>query len=576
MGPDLRIDWVEVCANPDDYEKLVKLLLQRLYEDGEVIDGRGGDGGREFQIRVSDGVIFFEAKSFTGRLTPRNPKRRAQVERSLASTARNNPMAWRLVVPIDHNQSELEWFDGLRAGAFPFIDRWHGQTWLEEQLARHPDLVRYATQNKLLDYVRQYNLETAALAGGAVTLLERHRALAELADEVHPYWRPVVARMPDGSLYSSVEAKRPDAAEQAPIIFTVGVAIPHTPEHDELREALRSGFELGAGAQIPGQFIWELTASGPPGLGLPTGEIPDLVEFVAVPDTDARELPTQTLAVYEPEAAYPLASLTFHPAQRTTGSAGARLTAFDTARTVKLVTDIRAQTIRLNLQAQDPRPIVPAALLPGLRFSCAVRPPNRLVLTIRKDGQRYTEESIIDHALLSDHPDERLVQFIEDLAAIQDALNDTFPMPDTFTGRDAHEARQLRRLLDGERVPWMRGPLTVTLEPDRIEEFRAQFTATPTGWLRISYDDIEVEFDGHVVHSGPVYLLGQMSVDLDAIVLDPDDRDGAPTAAFEVLGDGWMHAERGRPDDQGTIGSERSARSGRVAVSPNLSPDVTA
>ena len=49
MGPDLRIDWDVVGANPDDYEKLVKLLLQRLYPDGEVIDGRGGDGGREFR-----------------------------------------------------------------------------------------------------------------------------------------------------------------------------------------------------------------------------------------------------------------------------------------------------------------------------------------------------------------------------------------------------------------------------------------------------------------------------------------------------------------------------------------------
>lgn len=267
MGPDLRVEWNEVCTNPVDYEKLVKLLLQRLHPDGEVIDGRGGDGGREFQLRTPDRLVVYEAKSFTGRVSRRNPNRRRQVEESLKSAARVQPDAWHLVVPIDHNPAELDWFDDLRSRDFPFVSRWYGQTWLEEQIARHPDLIRFATQDELLEYVRQYKLETEALVGGATTLLDRHHALDRLADEVNPYWRPIVRRTPEGRLYASVEAKSADAAEQAPITFTLGVAIPAAPEYDALRESWRTGLELGTGAKVAREFITEFTAIGPPASG---------------------------------------------------------------------------------------------------------------------------------------------------------------------------------------------------------------------------------------------------------------------------------------------------------------------
>ena len=223
---------------------------------------------------------------------------------------------------------------------------------------------------------------------------------------------------------------------------------------------------------------------------------------------------------------------------------------------------MRARTIQLNLTAQDVRPITPAAVLPSLRFSRTVVPPNRLVLTVSKGDRRYREETVIDGPLLSEAPSDELVQFIEELAVIQNALNTTFPLPYTFTGRDAYEAGRLRRLLDGERVAWLRGPLTVSLVPDRVAEFRAQFAERPHGWLRVSYDDIEIDFGEHTVHTGPVWLLGEMSIHLDAITDDPN----APTAVFEVLGDGWMYARRGIPDDQTTDGRERPVGSGRVAV----------
>lgn len=199
------------------------------------------------------------------------------------------------------------------------------------------------------------------------------------------------------------------------------------------------------------------------------------------------------------------------------------------------------------MQSQDVRPIAPAALLPSLRLALAMRPPNRLVLTICKGATRHSKKSVIDEPFLRDPPEDTVVQFIEDLAAIQDALHQAFPMPETITSEEARNANRLRRLLAGERVPWKRGPLTVALMPDRVEEFRRQFPAGGSGGLRISFDDLALDFGEHTLHAGPAFLQGKTSIDLDAIVV-PDGNE-SPTAEFKVLGDGWLYAERGVPHE---------------------------
>ena len=85
--------------------------------------------------------------------------------------------------------------------------------------------------------MRGFRLETEALIDGATTLLERHQALDRLADEVNMYWRPIVGRMPDGTPYTSVQAKRTDAPEHAPITFTLGLAIPTDVDNEALRKS---------------------------------------------------------------------------------------------------------------------------------------------------------------------------------------------------------------------------------------------------------------------------------------------------------------------------------------------------
>jgi len=77
------------------------------------------------QLRTPQRQDLFELKSFTRRLTARSPSRRRQVEESLRTAAGLQPDSWSLVVPINHNPGELEWFDGLRR-EYPFPLTWHG------------------------------------------------------------------------------------------------------------------------------------------------------------------------------------------------------------------------------------------------------------------------------------------------------------------------------------------------------------------------------------------------------------------------------------------------------------------
>jgi hypothetical protein len=570
----LRSDWSDVCRNPDDFERLVKLLLQRLHSDGEVLDGRGGDGGREFQVRSSDSLTLYEAKSFIGRVTERNPKRRAQVERSLVSAARHQPDVWHLVVPIDHNPEELTWFEGLRSGDFPFVDRWLGQTWLEEQLARHDDLVRYATQDKLLEYVRQYKIEKEALAGGVSDLLDRHRALHELGDTISTHWRPIVSLDPDCTQVLTLQAKRPDAATAAPIRIGFTVAVPNTPDAEPLLERLRASLDFGTSVEIPGEFVSDFTVTGPPGLGLDPPEDLQRVVLAELRDTD--DLPGQTLAVYEPGAAFPAATLSFEATERTTGAAGVRLVAYDSSRTVRLISKVRREgTFTVHLDAQQhPGMATPAAVLPAIRLMRAAHHPNTLVLTVRRGEASVTDRVDLPPGAAADVMPDVAETYIEDLAVIQAVLRQPFPLRRTISRGEADRAARLRRLLAGEVVPWLRASITVTLDAAKVGEFKAQFPSG-SGQLRISYPDLEVEFGEHAVHTGPLFLIGTVTVDLDAIPDQAADGEDVP-ATFEVGGDGWFHAQRGIPPGEQQASELPSSTAGRVSYLPDTLPNRSA
>lgn len=565
----MRIDWDQLCRNPQEYEDLVKLLLQRLHPDGQVVDGRGGDGGREFQVASESSLALFEAKSFSGRL---GNSQRGQVRRSLLSAARHQPDSWDLIVPIDPTPAELRWFARLRGDEFSFMARWLGRSWLDEQLAAHEDLVRsnQTVRDELLELAGRYKMEKEALAGGVSDLLDRHRALKELGDTLSPHWRPVIGQLSDGTPVVTLQAKHPDAAKKAPVSFRLTAAFPTDsadPTLQTLHAQIRSSINYGTGVEIPGEYVSEFAASGPPGLGLPSPDsVIERVVLVELPET--KDLPTQSIAAYAPGAAFPIASLDFQTIRRTTGQAGSRLVAFDFSRCLQLVTQsTRDGEVGIQLRGQEQDSVLPTALLPAIRLVQAMQLPNSVRLTMRHDDRLTVHDiELQPDPSIEDLPDE-FVNYLEDLAAIQNALHQPFLISTSITQQEIDVAARLRRLINGESVPWLRGPVTITLDPTNIAQFKSEFPASG-GLLRVSRDNVEVRFGDHILHTGPMFMIGSVTLDLDAIP-DKASAEHEVTTTVEVGGDGWFHAQRGIPDDlKESEGELPPSAHGRVSYAP--------
>jgi hypothetical protein len=202
-----------------------------------------------------------------------------------------------------------------------------------------------------------------------------------------------------------------------------------------------------------------------------------------------------------------------------------------------------------------------------MRLMRALHRPNILRLTVRNGGRSATQTLELHGDLSADAPSAEALQYMEDLSQIQDVLRHPFPIPSTFNQDDCDRAARLRRLLAGELVPWLPGPLTVDLNPAKLAEFKAQFSSGGR-FLRVSYDNYQVGFGGQVVDIGPLFATGFVTVDFAAIQDHPAVGEEV-SATFEVLGDGWLHAQRGVPDDEPpSTGGPLPPGRGRVAYSP--------
>jgi hypothetical protein len=127
----------------------------------------------------------YELKNFTGRMTP---ARRRQIKRSLDRAMESGPRTWTLVVPIDPTPAEQRWFESLGTG-LPAQLEWLGKTWLEEQLARFPDIVRYfsGAADEVVRILTEMSREDA-LPGDAAGLAQQFAGMASRLNDIDPYY----------------------------------------------------------------------------------------------------------------------------------------------------------------------------------------------------------------------------------------------------------------------------------------------------------------------------------------------------------------------------------------------------
>ena len=491
----MRVNWKQVPQPV--YDDMVSTLLNREHSTVERIDGVGGDGGRDVQIRENGQLHILELKSFTGRVSTQRPKRRSQVERSLAKAATHNRDSWSLVVPIDPNPDELAWFDRLRAH-YPFPLHWLGKTWLDDRMASYPDLDRYFLHdgdNEVVAVLRELGQEQAALAGGAPDALERFRRLSNRLDEASPHYRFDLARQGDGYMVTAVPKYR-GAERDRPIMLHTRWTFPDTEAGREARDRIAKFFDYGGDVEVSEGYLESFEVDAPAGFGgtFQGGRL----RLASIPADDGLPLDGR-LFVLDPSDRS-VASLPVRFDHRILGNRGGTLTGHDVTEGLQLRIQFDAADHRatLHYSFDQPTDVLPDVVLPLLRFAAKMHAPHRVVL-------RFGDTDFGPPHPMSDQPvgSQGLVELFEDLALVQARTMTPFTIPEDLTRDDLHVIKQAAGLLRGERVVIGRGPVNVNMTVTSLEALKSLLEDEQWHALAIETDDAVAEFVGVKVPLGP-------------------------------------------------------------------------
>jgi hypothetical protein len=494
--PQNRIDWSDPRISPAVYEDMIAVLISRLYTNTQRIDGSGGDGGRDVQLPLPSGLEIFELKSFTGRMTQ---TRRRQVARSLARAARHSPTAWHLVVPINHNEKELEWFETLTKN-YTFPCDWQGMDWLDDHMADHLALRRYyieGSADEIVAALLELDKEQAYLVGGLPDAFERISALTKRLNELDPHYAFAFSSSPIDGIKVTIVPRYPGAERDRPISFSASFRFPDTEVGNAEATALDEAISYGTPATVSGEFVANASIEGLNGLDrfFPSGRL----TFGPATPMAPEVLPEIALQLVD-EFGIVATQLPLRVIGRSVGVAGGvvTLTDYSGAIQVRMRLNTVTRQFNLNYHFSAPERILPAAMLPPLRFLLGLSSGLKLLVLMNGEPQgppvgeqKEVPDELVRCELVATHLDE-----------IQRKSRVYFAMPTSLSVDELEDIIVARRLLDGETVnaEWMSSKMTMPATSlDGLQELSDGESRTL--WARVPYT-LAVE--------GQSYLLGYM------------------------------------------------------------------
>lgn len=430
--------------SPKQYEDMGAVLLSRIRQTHRV-DGSGGDGGRDCYFSDDNGTDAYELKSFTGRM---DHGRRQQVARSLRRALAKSPRTWSLVVPIDGTPQEQEWFESLAPGPTTKLT-WLGKTWLEDQLAAHPDIGRYfaGASDEVVQILRDIAREDA-LPSDAPSVAMRMTGMVTRLNEIDPYYG-FDFTIAEGRTVVSCRPRYPDALRDRPISFSAQLKLDEaTPP--ALRAAIDDFMLYGSPVQIPPENINGLSVDAPGGLGSQfTGGGMALDGSVAAADA----VEAKYLVLRIPPDPPVRHVLTMEVPHRSKGPAGGfRLQARDRAGLLTLDMRINpsasAYSAQLSYHYNDQ--VLPKDAVPVLALCNALAAGERMAIATL-DGHTLALGSGPFNQL--NWPDgEGYLRCARQLADIQELAGAFFPLPIAFEPEDQRWMDYASKLLHGEDV----------------------------------------------------------------------------------------------------------------------------
>ncbi|WP_173100613.1 hypothetical protein [Actinomadura verrucosospora] len=525
------IHWKDL--DPAKVERSIKILLRELHPDAQGIDGAGGDDGQDVRWESPDGLVIFEIKSFTSRLT--NTQKR-QIKRSLKQAKHHNPDRWILIVPLDPTPSERTWFNGINEEATTPALEWRGLDWLEGQFASREHLIRYVEGPlyQLAERATQFSQEQATLTNGLPDVASRLAGLQQRAQELSPFWRIDMETRPKQSIFR-VSERFPGAASLDPVQINAAFTFPtHDPEAEQTRRQVQQAIDYGLAFSVEERFISGFTIDASEEtkrLLLPKGPI---TRLTIEPQQDNTNLPLPCRLETVNADKSVEATLDVMLNTRTVGQRGVQLSGSDPSGSFLL---------RLSMSRPDTPPLQGSfdftVSAMGGRIPYAVRPIADFLLSLQPDrdvrlkfGHTEIGHVHVDRdATERFHPTARFIILLDDL---QRELNHSFPIPDEPTELEIRQFELVRDLLVHGESRWLYEGIQTTIRPGRLPNFLEE--VHDPGAILIEQENFEVQFGGRNFSLGPTRVVGaKMRLtnrsDLEAI----SDPNATPTAYFSCV-----------------------------------------
>ncbi len=551
----MEIDW-GAKETEARYEDMISTLIKRIHPTAQRIDGSGGDEGRDLQVVEDNGLIIYELKSFTGRLSCGG--RKQQISRSLNRAAFHRPGAWRLVVPIDPTPRELEWFEKL-GNRQPFDCQWYGLTWLNSEIAKRPDLPRYFLQGhdrKVLEILRELNAEQGATACSRMAL-GQIRSVQRRLNESDPFFLyELTTRCNDNSqIEGSVMAvhtadgridvipRYPTALDDRPI--TVKVQFPNPSNGHDPISVLEQSIDYGESVTISPDIVSRVSIDAPGGL---SAEMQNAtIQLAPLEESISQPLILHATILGRDGVSF-LGTHEFLLQRRKRGRRGAVLFGTDSTELINLTIKLRTDRSPLNITLNyDYKEVLPGVARRATEWLEKLTPPNKIRIEVGSPLSTVGQSDILQPAI-----QEGICGLFKAFELTQERAGVYFRVPHDITPDESEQILLAGRWLNGEKVKftWNRMKFTGT----DIAEVLTRLSAEPGGSIAL-VQEVVFSFRGRELRLGYLARKIQATVENISDVKKAIDegcvevpvvlRPGKSNVGFE-----WMLDRQDEPDSK--------------------------
>lgn len=496
MGAD-PFNWRHITEN--DFNALVNsLVVKDRTKDGlvaQAVDGRGGDGGIDIDVRVKKTnqlVEILQLKWFPEGFSNYFRGRRTQIKKSFDRAMLEEAPVWTLVLPADITPSERKHVWGLKKKLDVRI-QFIGETELNLLLANYPEIHSWAMRDSYKEALALVGRESAALSKPN-DLANEVRLLSTRDDAKSDFWGTNFTYR-DGAFTQELYAKRPDAPTQEPLSLTIKTRFGDADA--ALREEFR--FSLGYGVLKPLVLLPHIVISvskiGPEWFAEEGG--PGEVHFLPQEPAENTKVTVQSCR----DDGSNLVRITGRATALSTGHKGIRVEGvFPGGLTQEWRIPVSFEEPgKLDLKF-NPTGLAARDIQRALRFIGSLTAADRLVIDV--DGKKASMV-LPPRELVPLEP--ALTELIDDLSYIETSLDVDFDFPAELPDAlDRVWVRTIRRILEGRIVVLPNtGSLNVVLAEGN-EEAIATMLSDEGAALYVSEHDWSVQIMGLELNVGVI------------------------------------------------------------------------